>query len=388
MNDNNITKIKIKKKLEKQILNNYILTSEENLNNDNLNFEQINEYNYKSSSRPLKEIKEEKRISKKLTLIDNMKEIINNNKKNNFIITNYNKIYTNNFTIESYNSTESNQNQHENDDKIDNELPETLDNYDNIDKIYELMHAYKMSNKLNLLLLKTFVISPVPINKCLITNVIINKHCFLKTKKIINSSNEIKPNSKFKDFDFYMELNNNNQIFLAGLICDFINKLKIKIFITINKKYFKYIGKLESNIIRNFFIVLLGDNKSNYKNIMNIKYNINLFEIFHLRKIDIIIFNNNNNNNNNDNNENEINIKNKMPLWSNKYNLYQLAFNNNNRVKFKSKKNFIIINQNNINLIECGKKEKNKFSLDFVNPISPFMAFAICISSLITKISC
>ena len=380
MSDNNIINIKIKKKPQNKNITNYILTSEENLNEENLNFEQINEYNYKSSSRPLNEIKEEKRINKKLTLIDNMKEIINNNKKNNFIITNYNKIYTNNFTIESYNSTESNQNQHENDDKIDNELPETLDNYDNIDKIYELMHAYKMSKKLNLLLLKTFVISPVPINKCLITNVIINKHCFLKTKKIINSSNEIKPNSKFKDFDFYMELNNNNQIFLAGLICDFVNKIKIKIFITTNENNFKYIGKLESNVIRNFFIVLLGNNKTNYQNIMNIKYNINILEIFHLRKINIIIFNNNN--------ENEININNKMPLWSNKYNLYQLAFNNNNRVKFKSKKNFIIINKDNTNLIECGKKEKNKFSLDFVNPISPFMAFAICISSLITKISC
>lgn len=378
MNDNNIINIKIKKKPQNININNYILTSEENLNNDN--FEQINDYNYKSSSRPLKEIKEEKRINKKLTLIDNMKEIINNNKKNNFIITNYNKIYTNNFTIESYNSTESNQNQQENDDKIDNELTETLENYDNIDKIYEIMHAYKMSNKLNLLLLKTFVISPVPINKCLITNVIINKHCFLKTKKILNSSNEIKPNSKFKDFDFYMELNNNNQIFLAGLICDFINKIKIKIFITTNENNFKYIGKLESNVIRNFFIVLLGENKSNYQNIMSIKYNINLLEIFHLRKINIKIFNNNN--------ENEININNKMPLWSNKYNLYQLAFNNNNRVKFKSNKNFIIINKDNINLIECGKKEKNKFSLDFVNPISPFMAFAICLSSLIKKISC
>ena len=378
MNDNNIITIKIKKKPQNININNYILTSEENLNNDN--FEQINDYNYKSSSRPLKEIKEEKRINKKLTLIDNMKEIINNNKKNNFIITNYNKIYTNNFTIESYNSTESNQNQQENEDKIDNELTETLENYDNIDKLYEIMHAYKMSNKLNLLLLKTFVISPVPINKCLITNVIINKHCFLKTKKILNSSNEIKPNSKFKDFDFYMELNNNNQIFLAGLICDFVNKIKIKIFITTNENNFKYIGKLESNVIRNFFIVLLGENKSNYQNIMSIKYNINLLEIFHLRKINIKIFNNDN--------ENEININNKMPLWSNKYNLYQLAFNNNNRVKFKSKKNFIIINQNNINLIECGKKEKNKFSLDFVNPISPFMAFAICLSSLIKKISC
>ena len=378
MNDNNIITIKIKKKPQNININNYILTSEENLNNDN--FEQINDYNYKSSSRPLKEIKEEKRINKKLTLIDNMKEIINNNKKNNFIITNYNKIYTNNFTIESYNSTESNQNQHENDDKIDNELTETLENYDNIDKIYEIMHAYKMSNKLNLLLLKTFVISPVPINKCLITNVIINKHCFLKTKKILNSSNEIKPNSKFKDFDFYMELNNNNQIFLAGLICDFVNKIKIKIFITTNENNFKYIGKLESNVIRNFFIVLLGENKSNYQNIMSIKYNINLLEIFHLRKINIKIFNNDN--------ENEININNKMPLWSNKYNLYQLAFNNNNRVKFKSNKNFIIINKDNINLIECGKKEKNKFSLDFVNPISPFMAFAICLSSLIKKISC
>ena len=378
MNDNNIITIKIKKKPQNININNYILTSEENLNNDN--FEQINDYNYKSSSRPLKEIKEEKRINKKLTLIDNMKEIINNNKKNNFIITNYNKIYTNNFTIESYNSTESNQNQQENEDKIDNELTETLENYDNIDKIYEIMHAYKMSNKLNLLLLKTFVISPVPINKCLITNVIINKHCFLKTKKILNSSNEIKPNSKFKDFDFYMELNNNNQIFLAGLICDFINKIKIKIFITTNENNFKYIGKLESNVIRNFFIVLLGENKSNYQNIMSIKYNINLLEIFHLRKINIKIFNNDN--------ENEININNKMPLWSNKYNLYQLAFNNNNRVKFKSNKNFIIINKDNINLIECGKKEKNKFSLDFVNPISPFMAFAICLSSLIKKISC
>ena len=378
MNDNNIITIKIKKKPQNININNYILTSEENLNNDN--FEQINDYNYKSSSRPLKEIKEEKRINKKLTLIDNMKEIINNNKKNNFIITNYNKIYTNNFTIESYNSTESNQNQQENEDKIDNELTETLENYDNIDKIYEIMHAYKMSNKLNLLLLKTFVISPVPINKCLITNVIINKHCFLKTKKILNSSNEIKPNSKFKDFDFYMELNNNNQIFLAGLICDFINKIKIKIFITTNENNFKYIGKLESNVIRNFFIVLLGENKNNYQNIMSIKYNINLLEIFHLRKINIKIFNNSN--------ENEININNKMPLWSNKYNLYQLAFNNNNRVKFKSNKNFIIINKDNINLIECGKKEKNKFSLDFVNPISPFMAFAICLSSLIKKISC
>ena len=177
-----------------------------------------------------------------------------------------------------------------------------------------------------------------------------------------------------------MELNNNNQIFLAGLICDFINKIKIKIFITTNENNFKYIGKLESNYIRNFFIVLLGNNKSNYQNIMNIKYNINILEIFHLRKINIIIFNNNNEININNN---EINNNN-----ANKYNLYQLAFNNNNRVKFKSNKNFIIINKDNINLIECGKKEKNKFSLDFVNPISPFMAFAICISSLITKISC
>ena len=100
MNDNNIINIKIKKKPQNKHITNYVLTSEENLNEENLNFEQINEYNYKSSSRPLNEIKEEKRINKKLTLIDNMKEIINNNKKNNFIITNYNKIYTNNFTIE------------------------------------------------------------------------------------------------------------------------------------------------------------------------------------------------------------------------------------------------------------------------------------------------
>ena len=49
MNDNNIINIKIKKKPQNININNYILTSEENLNNDN--FEQINDYNYKTRSR-------------------------------------------------------------------------------------------------------------------------------------------------------------------------------------------------------------------------------------------------------------------------------------------------------------------------------------------------
>jgi hypothetical protein len=141
------------------------------------------------------------------------------------------------------------------------------------------------------------------------------------------------------------------------------------------------------------------DNNNNNNNNNDINYNItdesnnNNFQYSLLKKYggtppEFKLIKENFDDNYINNNENEININNKMPLWSNKYNLYQLAFNNNNRVKFKSKKNFIIINKDNTNLIECGKKEKNKFSLDFVNPISPFMAFAICISSLITKISC
>jgi hypothetical protein len=322
-----------------------------------------------------------------------MKEIINNKnnnnnnnnyKKNNFtIVTNVNKIYTNTYTIESYNSTESNNNQQENQ-EIENETLSNIKNIDEtIEKIYEIMYAYKLSKNFNILLLKNFVISPVPLNKCLISNVIINKHCFLNKKKILYSNNEIKENSKIIDFDFYMELNNNNRLFLLGLICDNITKLKIKFFITFDKISFKYLGKIESNFLRKDFNVFFGDHKNNYIKIMNIKYSLNFFEFFHLRKMNIEIFKKIENGN-----EIIIKLKNKMPLWSNKYNLYQLAFNNNNRVKFKNKKNFIIINENNTNLIECGKKDKNNYSLDFVNPISPFMAFSICVSSLVTKITC
>ena len=45
---------------------------------------------------------------------------------------------------------------------------------------------------------------------------------------------------------------------------------------SIEKKIFKYLGKIESNLIRNKFIFYLGENKSNYKKNLEINFDINI----------------------------------------------------------------------------------------------------------------
>ena len=77
--------------------------------------------------------------------------------------------------------------------------------------------------------------------------------------------------------------------------------------------------------------------------------------------------------------------KNKLPVFSKKFQKYFMDFNQ--RVRLSSKRNFILENNNGKKVIQCGKIDKNTYALDF-EILSPIQAFSITITSLINKIFC
>jgi len=79
---------------------------------------------------------------------------------------------------------------------------------------------------------------------------------------------------------------------------------------------------------------------------------------------------------------------NKPPRWNDEVGAYVLNFNG--RVTMASVKNFQLIENENPDdvLLQFGRIAKDKFTMDFQWPISPFQAFAITLSSFDSKIAC
>jgi tubby and related proteins len=95
-------------------------------------------------------------------------------------------------------------------------------------------------------------------------------------------------------------------------------------------------------------------------------------------------------------NENKMVLKNKSPRWHEQLQCWCLNFHG--RVTVASVKNFQLVasdandstNQadNDDVILQFGKIGKDLFTMDYRYPISAFQAFAICLSSFDTKISC
>jgi tubby-related protein 1 len=88
-------------------------------------------------------------------------------------------------------------------------------------------------------------------------------------------------------------------------------------------------------------------------------------------------------------------LENRIPEWSSKFNSYILDFNF--RVTEGSAKNFQLLNPENRNnthkiadkvILQFGKIEEGVYTMDVQSPLSPFQSFAICLSSLATKVLC
>lgn len=79
---------------------------------------------------------------------------------------------------------------------------------------------------------------------------------------------------------------------------------------------------------------------------------------------------------------------NKPPNWSDQIGAYVLNFNK--RVTEASVKNFQLINSADSDTVylQFGRVGKEVFNLDFRHPISPFQAFAMCLSSFDYKLGC
>ena len=233
--------------------------------------------------------------------------------------------------------------------------------------LFKLINSYIFRNIISDNLIQNFLFTSIPENYTLQTNIKIKRKCLLS----LNNNN----NNIF-NYDYELELISNNKIFLIGKITKIIKKIKVKIYMTSDNKIFKYLGKIESNLLRNQFTFYIGNNKKNYKKNMIIKYEINILGLSGLRNLNIITYNNALNNK----------FKNKKPIWSFQFKKFELDFNK--RVRLRNYKNFILENEEKIPVLQCGKIEKNIYALDFHFPFAPIQAFVIGISSLINKLTC
>ena len=79
---------------------------------------------------------------------------------------------------------------------------------------------------------------------------------------------------------------------------------------------------------------------------------------------------------------------NKPPRWNDQVGAYVLNFNG--RVTMASVKNFQLINPEDQErvVLQFGRVAKDKFTMDFQSPLSPFQAFALCLSSFDSKLAC
>ena len=233
--------------------------------------------------------------------------------------------------------------------------------------LFKLINSYIFRNIISDNLIQNFLFTSIPENYTLQTNIKIKRKCLLS----LNNNN----NNIF-NYDYELELISNNKIFLIGKITKIIKKIKVKIYMTSDNKIFKYLGKIESNLLRNQFTFYIRNNKKNYKKNMIIKYEINILGLSGLRNLNIITYNNALNNK----------FKNKKPIWSFQFKKFELDFNK--RVRLRNYKNFILENEEKIPVLQCGKIEKNIYALDFQFPFAPIQAFVIGISSLINKLTC
>lgn len=78
---------------------------------------------------------------------------------------------------------------------------------------------------------------------------------------------------------------------------------------------------------------------------------------------------------------------NKPPRWNDSVGAYVLNFNG--RVTMASVKNFQLVREQGDQVVlQFGKTGKDQFTMDFTWPLSPYQAFAMCISSLDNKLAC
>jgi len=81
-------------------------------------------------------------------------------------------------------------------------------------------------------------------------------------------------------------------------------------------------------------------------------------------------------------------MANRAPKWNEQVGAYVLNFNG--RVTMASVKNFQLIfedDEDNV-IMQFGRVDKNKFTMDFKHPLTPLQAFAICLSSFDYKLVC
>merc|ERR1712226_1088884 len=81
-------------------------------------------------------------------------------------------------------------------------------------------------------------------------------------------------------------------------------------------------------------------------------------------------------------------LQNKQPKWNDSIGAYVLNFNK--RVTQASVKNFQLTNGEDSDTVffQFGRVGKDVFNVDFQYPLSPFQAFAICLSSFDYKLCC
>ena len=258
----------------------------------------------------------------------------------------------------------------------DNEINNKSDIYQekeeeeiNINTIFNLITSYDIYKTIELNYIKIFFFNDIPEDKTLNTNI-------NKIKKENNTNNE---------FNYNLEIIRNNKIYFFAKIKKTFPSINITIYIKSSNNQYIKVGKIISNVLKNNFILYKGDNKNNYKKILNINYDLNFFG-FKVRNMTVekII-----------NNEIKYILCNDSPEWDYEYKTYKLNFNG--RVKKSSKKNFILKFKNpqkeneivnNERILQCGKIDDYSFALDFISPLSPFEAFSISISSIIYKFSC
>ena len=242
------------------------------------------------------------------------------------------------------------------------------------DEIFNLIIGYNFDKVIKSEYIEKFFLLPLPENRTLSMNV--NK---LK-KTEVNASNFY--------FKYNLEIIRNNQIYFFARVKQSFPSSNIKIYVKSPNNVYTKVGKIISNLLKNDFTLFKGDNKSNYEKILNITYETNFFGN-KLRKMVVDKF---------ENNRKQYTLVNDLPEWDEFYKTYKLNFNG--RVKQRSKKNFILKYQNannsnnkedeieNEKLLQCGKIDDFCYALDFITPLSPFEAFSISITSIISKISC
>jgi len=81
-------------------------------------------------------------------------------------------------------------------------------------------------------------------------------------------------------------------------------------------------------------------------------------------------------------------LTNRAPKWNEQVGAYVLNFNG--RVTMASVKNFQLIQENDEDkvILQFGRVAKDKFTMDFMHPLTPIQAFAVCLSSFDYKLAC